>query len=492
MIILDHDIDPARPESPNKQNPLPQTPLRAVSPPPTYGVATYSRGPSAQSQPFAGSRPPFAAASAPPPPPPPTTVAFGAGSPPRQSAGRRFFEAFGVALLIWILVVTFTRSLELNIGHHGISGSIYPIPNGVRTMDCIDSQDAWGSHGLHSTSYELPLSSDTLFLLSKGVLSRGTLEVSTEQSGKDTSVARVEVSVEYNDASILDHIQVCRLSRGDGENGVGIFSPNAWWRVDREKVRFNVKLVLPALSPRLNIHTLETDMANFQQILGDFSELVHFENLRLKSTNGRIAGQYVTCDACAFETTNDAVAFARLGASKQARISSTNGPIRGHYSSDNDLILRTTNGPIEVEAQFGGKIFDASTTNSRLEANVIATGSKPTIRAATSNGPLHLAVQEMPVGAALTLNAETSNNAARVSLPATYEGAFLLSTTNQALYVTQREVKDPEGKGRQRTVTQNRVSAKGFIKGDVYWSPSSRSRGNVDVKSTNAKVFLEV
>lgn len=72
------------------------------------------------------------------------------------------------------------------------------------------------------TSFELPLSYDTLFLLSRGSQSYGIVDVVTSSTPSD--VAKVNVVVRYYDRGVRDvGAKVCLSKRPNNEIGVGIF-----------------------------------------------------------------------------------------------------------------------------------------------------------------------------------------------------------------------------------------------------------------------------
>ena len=72
-----------------------------------------------------------------------------------------------------------------------------------------------------NTSFELPVSSDLLFLLARGSMSGGTVDIMS--SPTVSNVAKVHVTVKYYREDVRDRAKVCLVKRRDGENGVGIF-----------------------------------------------------------------------------------------------------------------------------------------------------------------------------------------------------------------------------------------------------------------------------
>lgn len=71
------------------------------------------------------------------------------------------------------------------------------------------------------TTFDVSITSATLFLLSRGSLSTGSLRVVTSNEVNDT--ARVSVTAHYSRREVLGVTKLCLITRAQGENGVGIF-----------------------------------------------------------------------------------------------------------------------------------------------------------------------------------------------------------------------------------------------------------------------------
>ena len=70
--------------------------------------------------------------------------------------------------------------------------------------------------------FELPVSSDTLYLLARGSLAHGSTTILADsQEGGDK--VKVEVLVNYYTQEALNRAMVCSLQRTSSEHGVGIF-----------------------------------------------------------------------------------------------------------------------------------------------------------------------------------------------------------------------------------------------------------------------------
>ena len=88
---------------------------------------------------------------------------------------------------------------------------------------------------------------------------------------------------------------------------------------------------------------------------------------------------------------------------------------------------------------------------SLLSTSQGSTGGSFKVTAKSSNDDLELVTLTAPLDSALTLDAQTSNAAATVSLHQTFEGAFRLHTSNADIKVAASEqVVDPAGAGRAR------------------------------------------
>ena len=72
------------------------------------------------------------------------------------------------------------------------------------------------------TTFDLPLSTESLLLLSRGPQSGGSVEIATS-SEQDQDVVTVEVIVSYVREEDRDDAKVCQILPEDGGIGIGIF-----------------------------------------------------------------------------------------------------------------------------------------------------------------------------------------------------------------------------------------------------------------------------
>lgn len=119
----------------------------------------------------------------------------------------------------------------------------YNIPSGIALHDCIQG-GSWSPSGSSGsspataelaqpqtgmlqhtfqsqTSFDLPLSSETLFFSTRGQLG-GLLHVVTSANQAQDS-AKVHAVIRYDRPELRALTKACLLSRHEGENGVGIF-----------------------------------------------------------------------------------------------------------------------------------------------------------------------------------------------------------------------------------------------------------------------------
>ena len=75
-------------------------------------------------------------------------------------------------------------------------------------------------YGAEAT-FSLPLASDVLYLISRGVVQQGLVNI--EQSTEVADTVDVRVRVAYYEYQALKRATVCQVERTNREHGVGIF-----------------------------------------------------------------------------------------------------------------------------------------------------------------------------------------------------------------------------------------------------------------------------
>lgn len=114
-----------------------------------------------------------------------------------------------------------------------INGLEYAMPKNLNLVHCVDAEEWNDSNVMDSTddlnfryaseaSFDLPLSSATLFLISRGENLGGAVRVVTSEEQADDS-AKVLISLRYYEEKVRDWTKVCLLSRDEDEDGVGVF-----------------------------------------------------------------------------------------------------------------------------------------------------------------------------------------------------------------------------------------------------------------------------
>ncbi|KII92128.1 hypothetical protein PLICRDRAFT_27375 [Plicaturopsis crispa FD-325 SS-3] len=420
----------------------------------------------------------------------------------RPSTLHRFLRAFvwAVAALTLLHVVghhvhrsSFWRNGPMSGGEFFETG--WPQPSDGIIDKCIGGRN-WSPNDVHDhhssapysgqTSFELPASADVLFLLSRGQFAHGAVDV--VESGSVSDVVKVDVVVHYYSQDILDRANVCLLTRGHEEHGVGIFTPQHDHRhhhTERDQLRFDVTVHLPTKGSRpLRINAFETTLGLFAQHVGDLLGKVEFGSVSLKSSNFPIHVDSIQFDDGHFKTSN--------------------GEIRGTFNTSGLLEIVTSNGRIHAEVGLNhndgadASVLRLKTSNAPIESEVHllkekAAGGKYNVDAQTSNSKIYVGFPTSPVDSILHVDARSSNSPAIVSLHPAYEGTFVVQSSmiGPSLEYS-RGVEDPAGKGRQRRLEQRRVSRRGHIEGSVQWGDEKKDAGSVSLKTSNSPAILQL
>ncbi|KAJ7234970.1 hypothetical protein C8J57DRAFT_1089397 [Mycena rebaudengoi] len=346
-------------------------------------------------------------------------------------------------------------------------------------------------------SFELPVTSDTLFLVSRslmrnhgGLFSGGGVEY--VQSADISDSVKVDVTARFKNHEHLEASKACLLERNETAKGVGIFTK--WDEGGHHnhvfpELHFKITVTFPSTgdgSP-LVINKLSTDLEVYAQILRDLSG-VEFKSMALKSALAPI--------------------FADSLVSARADVLTSMDRIEGTYNATKSLVLVTSNAPIDVIVNLIDNDDQDDSAPSRLkllasngyiQANVslISTaessrGGAFDVSARTSIAPLGLDVRSAPVDSLVTIDGSTSLGAAHVKLPTTFEGALSAHTSLAGMTVVFADgAEDPKGEGRARALKVGRVTP-GAMSGAVGWSEDGMSRGRVDVQSSMAPVTIEL
>ncbi|KAG2358090.1 hypothetical protein BDR07DRAFT_1418556 [Suillus spraguei] len=420
---------------------------------------------------------------------------------PRLSIAARLFGIGAVSLLL-LAVFTHPRiKIVRSVFDYcefstGLIEPGYPDPSDGTVVGCIGSAEwdkyyefpSWaqqvpfGSESL----FTLPVGSDSLYLISRGVLQHGSVTVEQSTEVSDDVIVRVRAA--YFKEGAFERANVCRLERQENQNGVGIYTsknfPGHW--DDKDQLMFNVTLTLPASASEdvLYIKSLETSAPLFQHKVAALSDTVFFGSISLNTLHFPIHVQSVAAETGVFTTAN--------------------GLIKGHFHSTSSLKLITTNMAIDADVNlFHNESAKPSelvmtTANAPLHARVSLTSASGYagefgVDAQTANAPVALTYTDSPIHSKLNSTAITANAPATVHLHSAFEGFFSVSSFIIGPSLEQHRVEDPAGKGRERHVTTNR--SWGRIEGSVRWVGAEHSGGGtgfVQVSTTlsPAKLIL--
>ncbi|KAA1470449.1 hypothetical protein DENSPDRAFT_836245 [Dentipellis sp. KUC8613] len=367
-------------------------------------------------------------------------------------------------------------------------GDEYPVK-------CVQGE-AWTPLGLepdHSyppnfkakTEFDLPITSDALFFLSRGSLSSGAIRIEKDSRVEDK--VGVSILVHYHSRTALSRANVCLLTRGEGQNGIGIFTPD--WRSSpkqSDRLTFEILVSLPFThDSHTYIKSLETSFSLFRQSLGLLHDAYEFGSLSLLTTNSVIEVESVLAH--------------------EAHLKSTNGAIRGVFRSNKSLELVTTNAYIHADVS----LFNAGehkatnlamvTTNGPISSHVNlysntsdSTGGSFAVKASTTNNALDVTFGASPVDSELHFAGHSTNGPINTVLHPAFEGEFSVSTTNaQTLVHSDEKVEDPAGRGRHREFHVRSVIRR-HITGDVFWDAKNSRKSSATLSTTNnvARLWL--
>ncbi|KAJ6600695.1 hypothetical protein B0H10DRAFT_696271 [Mycena sp. CBHHK59/15] len=430
---------------------------------------------------------------------------------PRTCNKRKFLKAIGFgALTLWAL--SQLARLHSRPVFFERAQMPWPVPSDVVIDHCAEWSDSVTSESefpySSDVSFELPVSSETLFLISREAMRRGSIfstgRVNYVQSDDASESVMVDIRAFYWTEEHLNAAKACLLKRDGNENGVGIFTK---WEADtprekHDKLRFEVTVTFPRASDDLPlaINNLSTDLGIFSQTFGDMSDIV-FKSLSLKAALAPIYAESLYAGNATLKTSLGSIKVQSLLA-ENADIQTSMGPIEGTFNASNTLSLVTHNAHIIVDVNLVNAQDEKpaklhmSTSNSLLQSKITLEASKKIdaafdITARTANAGLDLAVLAAPIDSTVTLHATTSIGRAAVVLPPTYEGSFRAATSLSPISVkVDEKAADPKGEGRTRSVEYVQLRH-GMAHGTVAWSPEGKTRGAVTVRTSLSPLSLE-
>ncbi|KAJ7142471.1 hypothetical protein C8R44DRAFT_658197 [Mycena epipterygia] len=422
----------------------------------------------------------------------------------------RFLKAFGLSALIFWLVAGYFRPSTPAIF---AVDAPWPIPSDVSVDHCAEWSNNGETDALEDfpysadASFELPLSADTLFLISRslrhrrgGVFSTGLVDYVQSEDVSDS--VKVDITAYFWHDEYLDASKACLIKRAEDQTGVGIFTN--WQGEDHRgshhKLRFQVTVTFPQTSDGapLSIKNFSTDLELFSQTFADMSN-VDFKSLAVRGSIGGIYAESLSTGNASIRTSLGAIKLQSLVA-ESANVATSMGPIEGTFNSSNTLILRTSNGAINVDVNLSNNAekpakLQMRTSNGAINSTINLESESDTsafdLTARTSHGPVKLDVVAAPVDSTVNLRATTSIGALAVKLPPTYEGSFTATTSLASLSVNFDEtLEDPTGAGRKRKVDYNQKRGS-RASGSVGWSEEGKTRGEVNVRTSLAPIVLE-
>ncbi|KAF8592223.1 hypothetical protein K439DRAFT_393990 [Ramaria rubella] len=316
-------------------------------------------------------------------------------------------------------------------------------------------------------------SSDLVFFESYGSydnLSSITFELSDNST--DTTDIIVNVVIGFYNNATLDLAKVCFLQPADGSEGVGFFTPIANGTIVPfyDRVTFTVTVILPNTGSTLNINALTTNMGIWLHHITSLENNVIFGSLSFNTIDAPIQSDSVSAVLANFTTAN--------------------AEISGSYNISNALNISTTNSPILVNICMENANGDSPTTLSletldgAIQAPITlvstSTSGSPaafSISAITANSPLNVSFPDTPTSpfARLAFIGQNVDGLTNVTLPATYEGSILLSTTIfHPILTSNPNTIDPSGQGRTRTV-DSQILPNGSLSAQVQWGNDTGS-----------------
>lgn len=97
-----------------------------------------------------------------------------------------------------------------------------PLPEDGKIIRCAKGTEGWTyTDGKYSLSFELPWTSDVIYLYGRGMRSAGSVYVIQDESISDA--IHVDVVAAHPTPAYLQYLAVCSMESQPGERGVGIF-----------------------------------------------------------------------------------------------------------------------------------------------------------------------------------------------------------------------------------------------------------------------------
>ncbi|KAF8574612.1 hypothetical protein K439DRAFT_821801 [Ramaria rubella] len=393
-----------------------------------------------------------------------------------MSPWRTVLKALAVAIAIYPLPGTPTIQKSFVDASQRDVGQCPKITMGTVT----NSSSQFGPPFSTSVSLSVLASSDLVIFESRGSYDNQS-SITFELSDRSTDPRNIIVNVVigfYNKAA-FNRAQV-RFLQFVGGQGVGFFTPSAEGTIPfDEKVTFTVTVILPNTGSTL-INALKTDMGIWSHHITSLGNNVVFGSLSFNTINSRIRSDSVSAVVASFITEN--------------------AEIIGSYNISDSLGISTINAPISVNIRMENANGNTPTTlslntkNAAIQAPITlvstSTSGSPaafSVSAITTNRPLIVSFPNTPTSpfSRLSFIGQSTNDLTNVTLPATYEGSILLSTSiYQPILTLNPNTIDPSGQGRPRRVVRQ-ILPNGSLSAQVQWGDNT-GRGTVVVTTESS------
>ncbi|KAJ3766738.1 hypothetical protein FB446DRAFT_372022 [Lentinula raphanica] len=384
------------------------------------------------------------------------------------------------------------------VGRHTIAE--LPFPSEMADYQCAEWPEVERNSPARSSTvqtvehtFELPLTSEVLFLLAQGPFMNGNVNITQSDEDRDSVVISVDTS--YDDAEFLQSIQLCKVAGREGENGVGIFSSRRRPHPPRHDlhVYFDIRVEFPKgpEKSRLLVSDFKTDMRGaFGYQVANLSNTI-FNSVSLSGASKPIQVELLQAQSI--------------------QVKAVNSPIEGNFTVDKSLRLSTANAHINVAATLLNNKADESmtetilnTVNSPIEASLslfsFDSGEAATsdgafcVRAHNAHSPIKLTFPTAPINSTVHVNAKTAMAPVDVQMHSTFEGAFTAQNSPfDKRVINAEEGPDPEGRDRKRNLIFDEMH-RGTAKGHVYWGTGERGkdRGSVRLNTVAGQISLQL
>ncbi|KAJ7816415.1 hypothetical protein B0H14DRAFT_3877869 [Mycena olivaceomarginata] len=307
-----------------------------------------------------------------------------------------------------------------------------------------------GSHLVH-TSFELPMTADLLFFLSRGGVSG---HINIIRASVSPPIVQVIVMVQYHKPEDLERTKACRMGHAN-EHGVLIWAePRHPHDPTHDSVRVDITVAVPSSTGVTLYKDLSTDLPLFSHTLDKFFMLFLPSLIAraafIHTSNGKVEGLFSGYEL-KVHTSNSPIDSVALMLAERA-------------GSEVRVELKTSNGKIKSSMNFlpSPEFPD----NVVLRAVVQTSGASLAI-----DTPTHLMAHKT----SFFLDASTSGALASVALSPQYEGTYDLRTSLGAHV--------------GKNSTEERA------KGSIYWSYDGEptegvQRGAVKVTTVCSPVYM--